>query len=201
MQRALALEPQVAVLANLSPQIHPGAVFVPYVIRIDLALRRPDDMLDARVPDRVLGTALTLSRASLPALRAALLHDSTGLPETVPDVPRDAPSGCVGVPRTHVEAGERSMLAPGSSGLTQPLPLLAQSLARPGDRFRLRYRLEPLPSFGVERVAVSKREQYAHSGLCPYVRFRPEADMTIDQHQRRGQRFPERVINLAGKKG
>ena len=153
MQRALALEPQVAVLVNLSPQCRPDAAIVPSLIRIDLALRRLDTMFDAGVPDSVLGTALTLSRASLPALRAALLHDSTGLPDTVLELPRDAPSGRVGVLLTHVEAGDGYVLAPGASGLTQPLPLLAQGIASPGDRFRLRYRLEPVPGFDVTRMA------------------------------------------------
>ena len=152
MQRALALEPQVAVMANLLSQCRPDAAMVPAVIRVDLALRRVDEMFDPGVPDRVLGTALTLSRASLPALRAAILRDATVLPEIVLDVPRDAPTDCVGVLLTHVEAGEGHVLAAGSSGLTQPLPLLAQGLVRPGDRFRLRYRLEPVPGFDLERM-------------------------------------------------
>jgi hypothetical protein len=155
MQRALAHEPQVAVLTNLSSQCRPDAAIVPSAIRIDLALRRPADLFDAGVPDRVLGTALTLSRASLPVLRAAILRDSTGLPGTALNVPRDAPEGCVGVLLTHVEAGDGHVLTPGSSGLTQPLPLLAQGIAGPGDRYRLRYRLQPVPGFDVERMAAA----------------------------------------------
>lgn len=65
MQKSLEQEPQFAVTANLATQLCPGGFFLPEKIEVTLGLARPQQAL---APDFSLGTVLTLSAVSAPAL-------------------------------------------------------------------------------------------------------------------------------------
>lgn len=154
MQRALAREPQLAVVANLLPQCQDGADLIPARIGIELVLAPLETLFDgaSRPTQHPLGTVLELSTATLPALCGALRGDASGLPEVSLRIPSDAPHGCHAVLLTCIDGGHGHALAEGASGLTQPLPLLQLGQVAPGDTLKLRYRLAPEPGFEFARL-------------------------------------------------
>jgi hypothetical protein len=154
MQRALACEPQLAVVANLLPQCAGDADLVPAKITVDAALASLEALFGggSGVVEHALGAVLELSAAALPVLCRHLQNDPTRLPEVVLPVPADAPQGCHAVLRTRIDAGHGHTLAQGDSGLTQPLPLLEPGRLAPGDVLKLHYRLTPEPGFECVRA-------------------------------------------------
>jgi hypothetical protein len=154
MQRALAREPQLAVVANLLPQCEAGADLVPACIGVELALA-PLEALFGAAPDEPpyrLATVLELSGASLPALCQSLRLEPAWLPESSLRIPSGAPRDCHAVLRTRIEGGHGHALPEGASGLTQPMPVPELGRLAPNDTLRLRYRLLPVPGFELARV-------------------------------------------------
>lgn len=155
MQRALAREPQLAVVANLLPQCEHGTELIPARIGIELALAPLESLfLGASGAARHrLGSVLELSAAALPALCRALRANPTRLPAQSLQIPDDAPHGCHAVLLTCIDGGHGHALAESASGLTQPLPVLELGRVAPGETLTLCYRLVPEPGFEFARPA------------------------------------------------
>ncbi len=152
MQRALAHEPQLAVLANLLPQCAPDVVLVPARIRVSAALA---DIAREFEPDaerlRIeLGELMELSRRGLPALVTRLANGRIDCPDVV--IPRAIPQGLALILRTRIEASEVDVLEDYDSGLSYPLVLHALGALRGGERFACRYRLGSDPGFELVRA-------------------------------------------------
>jgi len=152
MQRALAHEPQLAVLMNLLPQCAPDVALVPARIRVSAALA---DIAREFEPDaerlRIeLGELVQLSQSSLPDLAARLANGRIDCPDVV--IPRAIPQGLSLILRTRIEASEVDVLADYDSGLTHPLVLHALGALRGGERFACRYRLGSDPGFELVRA-------------------------------------------------
>lgn len=152
MQRALAHEPQLAVLANLLPQCAPDVALVPARIRVSAALA---DIAREFEPDAerlriALGELMELSQRGLPELVTRLANGRIDCPDVV--IPRAIPQGQSLILRTRIEASEVDVLEDYDSGLSYPLVLHALGALRGGERFTCRYRLGSDPGFEVVRA-------------------------------------------------
>lgn len=152
MQRALAREPQLAVLANLLPQCAPDVALVPARIRVSAALA---DFAREFEPDvqrlRIaLGELMELSQPSLPGLIQRIANDGIDCPAV--EIPRAIPQGLSLILRTRIEASEVDVLDDYDSGLSYPLVLQALGALRGGERFTCRYRLGSDPGFDLVRA-------------------------------------------------
>lgn len=154
MQRALASEPQLAVLANLWPQCAVDAALVPARVAVHACLGRMDRELRADVaPQRhELGCLIELSAATLPALATSMAGGVDALPERALQVPLTADAGMQLMLRTEVEAADGLRLADYDSGLTYPHWEHALGRVTPGEWLGFRYRLRPTPGFEVRRL-------------------------------------------------
>ncbi|SDD59327.1 hypothetical protein [Aquimonas voraii] len=152
MQRALAHEPQLAVLANLLPQCAPNVALVPARIRVSAALA---DLAREFDPDAerlriALGELVELSQRSVPDLAERLADGRVDCPDVL--IPRAIPQGLSLILRTRIEASEVDVLDDYDSGLTHPLVLHALGAMRGGERFACRYRLGSDPGFEIVRT-------------------------------------------------
>lgn len=152
MQRALAHEPQLAVLANLLPQCAPDVALVPARIRVSAALA---DIAREFEPDaerlRIeLGQLMELSQRGLPDLVARIADGRIDCADV--EIPRAIPLGLSLILRTRIEASEADVLADYDSGLSYPLVLQALGALRGGERFTCGYRLGSDPGFELVRA-------------------------------------------------
>jgi len=158
MQRALAKEPQLAITANLGPQLHPGGVHIPERITVDLALAdlaREFSLSDASasdapaaVRDRIpVARLLDVSASSIgPLLRSA--GDDASLPPVVVRIPRlDEESSYSVMLRTTIRVFGDIELGEYDSGLTYPVILHDLGTVRGGETLELRYHLGRTPGF------------------------------------------------------
>jgi hypothetical protein len=149
LERALEREPQVAILANLAPQLAPGGLIVPERIVVEACLadasREVLPVGDPR-PSRLrvpLGTVFALTAESARTLRA-----SGGVPEAVMSVGSIAPDGPADlVLRTVVTPFGGVVLEEYESGITYPAFVAQAGRMREGTRVRFRYEQGPDPRF------------------------------------------------------
>jgi hypothetical protein len=153
MQRALAREPQLAVLANLLPQCPAEVRLVPQRIRIEAWLARvASEFNPARPRERIaLGALLELSRDTAAGFAALLATGATALLPRRLRVPATAPTGLGLMLRTRIETAPGVELADYDSGLTYPHFLLALGTVQPGETLLFDYRLGHDPGFRVRR--------------------------------------------------
>ena len=156
MQRALAHEPQLAVVANLMSQCSPESVLVPERITVSARLARMTSESPGAIESLDLGTLIDVSKSTLPLLSAALAVDAMALPEQRLRVPRDAASGLTLMLHTRIEAMSGLVLADDDSGLTCPQPQLALGTLAPGESLVCSYRLGRDPGFQVRRLPSSE---------------------------------------------
>lgn len=152
MQRALAREPQLAVLANLLPQCAPNVALVPARIRISAALAdlgREFDPQASRLRIE-LGELLELSVRTLPALIERIDDGHIACPPL--RIPEVLAAELTPILRTRIEASDAHVLEDYDSGLTCPLFLQALGALQGGERIDCRYRLGPDPGFELARA-------------------------------------------------
>ena len=105
MQRALSVEPQVAVMRNLAPQLARGGIAVPRRVTVDLAFADPARPSESLRVGRIVNLTAATARRPLPARQLAM-----------PAVP---PGYCA-MYATRIVAFGRHALEAFESGLTHP---------------------------------------------------------------------------------
>jgi hypothetical protein len=155
MQSALAVEPQLAILANLVPQCPADVVLVPERITISACLARTENELSTeRASERIdLGNLIELSKATLPSFSALLDRQPEHLPEICLHVPDDAPEGMNLMLCTRVETVPGLVLFDYQSGLTYPQLRFELGAIIPGESLLFSYRLGREPGFRINRPA------------------------------------------------
>ncbi len=156
MQRGLSKEPQLAVTANLAPQLVENGILIPERIRVDLcvadvdsefsavpASEGADDETRARV---ALATLLDLSRTSVGSIMASAKGSSLPITTvTVPALPVDHEWNAMLCTEVVVFNGQ--ILGDYDSGVTYPTILHDLGLLRGGEEFELEYQLGSNPGF------------------------------------------------------
>jgi hypothetical protein len=155
LERALEREPQVAIMANLAPQLAPGGFVVPERISVEACLadaRREVLPIDDPRPARLrlpLGTVFVLTAESARTLGAQ------GVPEVVLPVGAIAADGPTDLMlRTIVTAFGDTALEEYESGITYPAFVSHMGKVRAGTRLRFRYDAGPDPRFGCSLEAL-----------------------------------------------
>jgi hypothetical protein len=154
MQRALAREPQVAVVANLLPQCAADAVLVPESIQVAAALGDAAAYAadPAMLRTRRIAPLLTLARDSVPAIAAALRGGAAALPEVQCVVPPGSHGARDLVLTTQLVAGPGEVLDEAASGLTMPWFAHALGRLHGGETLGFAYRLGADPGFAIRRI-------------------------------------------------
>lgn len=167
MQAALEKEPQVAITANLAPQLCPGGIFIPQKISVDSYLcdpatefaTRPVEAEAAsssraeRGRDKVrikLGSVLELNAASYRDLSADGSGEQRGavlFPETILDVPKDLVGEFNLMLLTTINVFDSITLSDCESGLTRPRILYDLGQIRSGMRIEIAYHPGDNPGF------------------------------------------------------
>lgn len=185
MQRALSVEPHVAVAARLASQLREGGVLVPHRIVVEAALARIAHGIEApserlRIP---LAELIDVSVATAPSLLQQLSTAEGCLPAREIVLGADTPAGLNVILATRVELAPGLLLDEYASGLTYPDVLHALGQVRPGQRYRFQYRLGVSPRFTctLVRDAVTIREGSGGEGL--EVAAGEEALVGGQQHQ------------------
>ncbi len=172
MQKSLEQEPQVAVTANLAPQLLPGGVFIPQHIEIELGLVDLEDekrlaSQSAEIASavlarrRTLGTVFALCPETIKrrvrdfgygTLSTLLDADTTtiGIPTLPPTGPVDA------VLFTRVQVYERHRLGDYESEITLPRKCHELSPLVDGQRYRVSYQTGGYPRFHFTRLDRSR---------------------------------------------
>ncbi len=118
MQRALQEEPQVAITANLVPQIAPGGILIPEKISISAGLYNFQNTLKDQ-PEKQDATQQT------PVMDLSMDQYALEYPEIIVDIPEEVENGytqfCL---FTEIRVFGHIVLQTGDSGLTQPKILL-----------------------------------------------------------------------------
>jgi predicted GNAT superfamily acetyltransferase len=155
-QRGLSKEPQLALTANLVPQLVNGGILIPERIRVDLCAADVDAEFGAgpaiegaagETRARVaLVTLLDLSRASVGAIMSSAKGSSLpSIRVTVPELPADHEWSAV--LRTEITVFNGQVLGDYDSGLTYPVILHDLGLLRGGEELELEYQLWGNPGF------------------------------------------------------
>ncbi len=168
MQKALEQEPQVAVTANLSPQLHDKGIFIPEKIEVTLCLGHWDDekmlmsragavdhdLLVASGQRHFLGTLLTLLPFSVDELiRSAKFNADTSMLEFKP-VPFRLPE-ITTIEQydllilTRVQVFSQYRLGDYESEITLPRMCNDVALLRSGSSYQACYQLGNYPRFNV----------------------------------------------------
>lgn len=149
MQRALVKEPQLAISANLAPQLPPGGLLVPELIKISLV------GLDPRTEFGLDAAAQRIRFPLHPEPVMALRADNAAtLLATAPDFEIGIPvlkQPLTAALQTHIVTGGPHALTDYESGLTYPVLLHELGRLRGGERIRLRYDVGPTPGFVATR--------------------------------------------------
>ncbi len=160
MQRALEREPQVAVTAQLAPQLIDGGVMVPHCIEVNLVLARFVDEFGPDAP-RVripLMPLIALRADTATSLRNQIAIGADSLPAVAVTVPDDIDEHLDLMLCTRIEVAPGCVLGDYDSGITYPKHLHALGHARRGQRLLARYRLGPDPGFVVDAISDACRE-------------------------------------------
>lgn len=121
MQQALQEEPQVAITANLAPQIAPGGILIPEKISISAGLYNFQNTLKDQ-PEKQDATQLT------PVMYLSIDQYASEYPEIIVDIPEEAENGCTQFCLfTEIRVFGDIVLQTDDSGLTQPKILLSAS--------------------------------------------------------------------------
>jgi len=171
IQQALEKEPQLAITAQLAPQLAEHGILVPERITISAFLDELASEFRFPVPDKEnsgapmpvterqrveLGPLLVLERGSVAALmETAESGPEPGervLREQVVEIPPAAMDSHTLILRTTIHIAEGIDLEDHDSGLTVPRALHSLGRVRSGDRLGFRYRLGPRPGFVARRV-------------------------------------------------
>jgi hypothetical protein len=143
MQKALEKEPQVAVTANLAPQLCEGGIFIPEKICIDACLYNPSTEFLLRDRARInLGQVLELT-----AENSHALPDEACLPAAVLDVPGEVNKTLGLMLLTRVNVFASVVLEEYESGLTYPVILHDFSWTKRRRRIEFVYSLGTEPGF------------------------------------------------------
>lgn len=141
MQRSLAVEPFVAILGNLRPQLAPGGIFVPERVTVDAVLIDPERE-QARWRDASAATSyVPLARVIDTAAELAPVRI------TIPPTPTPQWLGLV----TEIDTFGGERLRAYDSGLTVPEVLWQHSPVRAGEELTFRYVLGERPGLTAER--------------------------------------------------
>ena len=169
MQKALEQEPQFAITANLAPQLHPGGIFIPEKIEVELCLAQLDKeqqmfarcrRVDRRLLEKngkrhPLGTVLTLLPAQAATqLRAAqqdALAELNAMQICIPHAAHRAAFDALFFTRIVVFAHYH--LHDYETQITLPLRCQELAHARAGDTYRVGYRLGSYPKFNLTRLS------------------------------------------------
>lgn len=146
LERALEREPQVAITANLAPQLAPGGLLVPERILVEACLADPsrEFAFDDRTPERprtVLGTAFELTAESARRLSAGVPAVTLTVPALAPGDPAEL------MLRTTIDVCGAIALAEYESGITYPAFRHELGRLKEGARIEVRYRNGPQPGF------------------------------------------------------
>jgi predicted GNAT superfamily acetyltransferase len=158
MQRALSKEPQLALTANLAPQLIEGGILIPERIRVDLCAADVDaefnavpasEGADGGTRARVgLATLLDLSRTTVGGIMASA--EGSSLPAisvAVPDLPPERE--WTAMLCTEVVVFDGHVLGDYDSGVSYPEILHDIGLLRGGEELELEYELGASPGFAV----------------------------------------------------
>ena len=138
MQRALTVEPQVAIAANLAAQLHPRGVFVPSSIRIELCGE------EAGGEAYPIATILEVSVAAMRLRELA--------PPCVVTIPATSARLFY---RTTVHTHGEFAIQPGQSGITAPEYVWDLAGTEHGDVVRFWYEISARPGIRHERTSGS----------------------------------------------
>lgn len=155
LQRALAEEPQLAITANLAPQLTTGGRLVPERIVVELAwlVAEPGARDPAFDSFRVGGEPFTPLLELSAETAAALVSSRRSWRLEVPRVPDD---GCHrAVLRTTLVTQGEIVLTSGESGLTTPWVVPETGCLRAGETLECSYRLGTRPGFAFKRAAMA----------------------------------------------
>ncbi len=154
MQRALMIEPQVAVTLNLVPQLRPGGIFIPESISVDACLFDPgsefqsvtEDIPGGSTPARErlripLASLLELDAASVPQLK------NCGFPAVRVPLPPPAEPQLRLMLRTKVTVFGPEILGDYDSGITCPFLNKDLDVLQPGSEAVFRYETGSVPGF------------------------------------------------------
>jgi hypothetical protein len=153
MQKALEQEPQVAVTANLAPQLGLGGVFIPERITVELGLADlSGEAADIdrggcgiACPRHLLGTMLELSAATTTAAETLNLGTFT-----VPQLDDLAQLDLAMF--THIHVFSQYQVHDYDSEITLPLKCHDVKALCGGDQLQVSYALGPYPKFCVSRA-------------------------------------------------
>jgi len=145
MASALRREPQVAIAANLVPQLAPGGFLVPEGVEVDLALLRPMS-IEGQAAPRWKAPILRLDAAS--ALTELKCH-SVRIPEVRPGERFHL--------LTQIQVFDSIKLALNECSLTLPVPLKDSEALHEGDALHFSYRGGEYPGLYREGAGVAFR--------------------------------------------
>lgn len=156
MQRALSVEPQVAITRNLARRLRPGGILVPESVSVDACLLNIASEFSFGSPEtaadphevRVRVMLGRLIEASLEAAAAGRLDpDGDGLlPPAVVTIP-NRPAGTTVALLTRVVVAGDVVLGDYDSGITYPALLHDLGAVSPGMRIEFRYASGRAPGF------------------------------------------------------
>ncbi len=168
LQRGLAKETQVAITANLAPQMADGGSFVPECVSVDFCLVDLRDEFPVaggeepttvpRERDRIFVSHLleVTSQAIGTLIQNAVTDMALGclsLPPVAARVPGNLPDKRLsGIIRTAIQVFDSIALGDYDSGLTIPIVLHDLGPIHPGDRIEFRYLLGNRPGFVYRRL-------------------------------------------------
>ncbi|HYW75113.1 MAG TPA: class I SAM-dependent methyltransferase [Gammaproteobacteria bacterium] len=138
MRASLSDEPQVAVVANLAPQMMPDGIMVPESIQVDACLFHQGDPVDAKTRSWIeLGPLFELTK------------DKAGKPFPLRELtlPDEVPGNYDLVTRTRIRLFGDIWLQPFECSLTLNRVVRELCRLRGGERIAARYALEPQPGF------------------------------------------------------
>jgi len=142
---ALRREPQVAIAANLAPQLAPGGFLVPEGVEVGLALLRPMS---------IEGQAAPLWKA--PILRLDAASALTELKCHSVRIPEARPGECFHL-LTQIQVFDSIKLALNECSLTLPVPLKDGEALHEGDALHFSYRGGEYPGLYRESAGVASR--------------------------------------------
>lgn len=135
MQKALTVEPQVAIAINLVPQLHPRGVMVPQNVRIDLCI-------ESATGDHCIGTLMELSEL---AIRERAIDERRSM--TMPRMEGDV------FYRTSIQTYRDHRIEFRESGLTMPEYVWELSAAAEGELITFWYEVSARPRIHYARKA------------------------------------------------
>ena len=163
MQKALAREPQVAIILNLAPQLSPGGFMVPEKIAIDAYLSdlgkeissfssEPGDDFEATLSETeriFLGRVfeLTVDTVVREQLTSATPGGLKSFAPVVLQAPRDTQAKLHALLTTTVTVFDSIVLRERDSGLTHPTILHDLGAIKAGDQIEFRYCIDGEPGF------------------------------------------------------